>query len=72
MGCKISSCIFLENGGAEETSPHPRKFPFGFFKPSKTRAITSALTYNENEIDLSHFTAPEKVIGLGGFGYVTN
>jgi hypothetical protein len=64
MGCNISSCINVDHGGITESSPPPK---LCIFKRDKS-VTTSAMTINENEIDLSHFTKPEKVIGLGGFG----
>lgn len=63
MGCSISACFSDSENKVEKISNDTR--PIQELTKSRTSAQSSH-TYNEEEIDLSHFLVQDKIIGLGG------
>jgi hypothetical protein len=59
MGCITSSD---KNSGA--------RGPMICLKDPMTTYCTSTMPINEVEVDLSHFSAPKEILGIGGFGIV--
>jgi hypothetical protein len=62
MGCSVSTCF-----ADSERHVHTKNEPL---RVTKSRTSGQSLEgCNDNEIDLSHFTIQEKIIGLGGEYY---
>ncbi len=62
MNCSIFSCFICDL----KTEPKAD----ASYMEKNVKTICKTNSFNEDEVDLSHFTSSKRVIGIGGFGMV--